>query len=104
MNGRPDIILDTTLTPDLLIEGERNEIVHAVNKLRKQNGFSVTDNVKLTLPKSNLYIDELIGTHKAYIMQEVKAVQLEVGDNLAVSMPDLGVSVSEEIQTEESLS
>lgn len=43
------IALDTTLTPELLEEGYLREIISKVQTMRKENGYEVTDHIKVSL-------------------------------------------------------
>ena len=46
--GDVTIALETTLSPALIEEGFVREIISKVQTMRKENGFEVTDHVKIT--------------------------------------------------------
>ncbi len=46
-DGTGSIVLDKTITPELLAEGRAREIVSGIQNLRKQSGFDVTDNIRI---------------------------------------------------------
>ncbi len=43
------VVLDTTLTPELIAEGYLNEVVSKVQTMRKDSGFEVTDHIRITI-------------------------------------------------------
>ncbi len=43
------VVLDTTLTPELIEEGYVNELVSKIQTMRKENGYEVTDRIHVTL-------------------------------------------------------
>ena len=61
------VAIDTTMTPELLLEGYRNEIVHAIQAHRKKN-FGISDYITV-----EIYCDEDLSIHKDHISQEVRA-------------------------------
>jgi isoleucyl-tRNA synthetase len=66
-DGSNAIVLDTTLTPELVAEGYAREIVSRIQNLRKQSGFDVTDAIKIhvaaggemTLKAFDLYAEHI---------------------------------------------
>lgn len=73
--------LDTTLTPELLAEGEARELIRNIQKLRKQSGLTVGDHAKVNvsaIPKG--------------WQSEIEAKtnsSLSVDENTAASLPTL---------------
>ena len=45
------VALDTTLDDELLLEGRVYDLIHAVNVLRKERGFAITDRIALRIPR-----------------------------------------------------
>ena len=43
------VVLDTALTPDLIEEGYVNELISKIQTMRKENGYDVTDRIRVTL-------------------------------------------------------
>ena len=46
------VSLDTTLTPELVDEGNLREVISKVQTMRKEAGFEVTDHIRVTLSGS----------------------------------------------------
>jgi len=70
------IILDTTLTEELILEGLAREFVSKVQQLRKNHDFDVTDNIHIYYQGDDKVI-EAINEHKSWIMKETLALALE---------------------------
>lgn len=75
MEGTKFVILDTTLTQDLIDEGYAREFVSKVQQIRKNQDFEVLDNIEITYCGSE-EIQTAVEKHKAYIMKETLAVSL----------------------------
>ena len=75
-NGK-ELILDKTLTKELLEEGTARELVRAIQSVRKKAGLNPGDKIKLSLsiepPK----------THEGMIKSEVQADEIELNQNFA---------------------
>jgi isoleucyl-tRNA synthetase len=72
--------VDTRLDDELETEGQVYDLIHAVQRLRRDAGLEVTDRIVLTVPAS----DEDLLAHKDWIAAETLAQEVEVGDELAV--------------------
>ena len=70
------VILDTTLTEELIGEGLAREFISKVQQMRKGSGFEVADNINIYFDGDD-EISKAIDTHKDYIMQETLAVVIE---------------------------
>jgi isoleucyl-tRNA synthetase len=70
-NGKVTVVLDTTLTPELLEEGYVRELTSKLQTMRKEAGFEVMDKIHVYV-SGNEKIMELI--HKN--MEEIKAAVL----------------------------
>ena len=73
-----EIVLDTTLTPELKAEGLMRDIVRQIQSTRKSTGLEVEDRITLileTAPKNDLAA--AISAHKAIIMAETLATNLK---------------------------
>ncbi len=75
------LALNTTLTPELINEGLARELVHRVQRLRKETGFEVTDRIRLFYHTSERLADA-ISSFKSYISQETLAVEINRLDSL----------------------
>jgi isoleucyl-tRNA synthetase len=90
------VALDTALNPDLILEGLARELVNKINFMRKEQGFSITDRIRLELvaPKS---VKECFKEHGKYILKEVLALDVCFKESLEVEASDLNgeeVSIS----------
>ena len=76
MENNVFIILDTTLTEDLINEGLAREVVSKVQQLRKQKDFDMMDNITIYLHADD-EVAKAVEMHKDYIMKETLAVAIE---------------------------
>lgn len=67
------IVLDTTLTDELLQEGLAREIVNKINTMRRDLGFAVTDRIKVQIESTDR-VKECYERYQNYIASEVLAV------------------------------
>jgi isoleucyl-tRNA synthetase len=67
------VALDTSLDPELELEGRVLDLIHQVNSLRRQEGFELTDRIVLTLPET----ESEVLRHEDWIKQETLAVRIE---------------------------
>lgn len=87
MENNQFVILDTTLSQELIEEGIAREFVSKVQNIRKNKDFNVTDKIKI-------YVSGGIDFHKAlesfedYIKKETLAISIEDKENL-VDLYDL---------------
>nr|WP_201756830.1 isoleucine--tRNA ligase [Isachenkonia alkalipeptolytica] len=79
MDGTKFVILDTTLTPDLIDEGYAREFVSKVQQIRKNQDFEVLDNIEITYCGSE-EIQKAVEKHRDYIMKETLATKLQATD------------------------
>ena len=73
------IIIDTTLTDDLIKEGIARELVSKVQNLRKEKDFNVSDRINLYY---NGNIKDVIEMFEDYIKKETLSVSIIEDDNL----------------------
>ena len=75
-DGRITVGLHTTLDDELLLEGRVNDLIRAVQVLRKDSGLAITDRIRLWIPEEDLlpFADR--------IAEETLAVAVEVGAEL----------------------
>ena len=75
------VAFDTTLTDDLRHEARVYELIHAVNGLRKDRGFEISDRIELTVPET----DADLLAFGEWIKAETLAVTLAAaGDTIAI--------------------
>ena len=97
MENNEFIILDTTLTEELILEGNAREIVSKVQQLRKNKDFNVADRI-------NLYydgiedIEKTISMFEAYIKNETLSVNVIKKDNLSESFDINGLEMNIDIE------
>jgi isoleucyl-tRNA synthetase len=72
------IALDTTLTEDLLEEGFVREIISKVQTMRKENGFEVTDHIKVSL-SGNEKLQALVKKNESYLKEITLADEVAYG-------------------------
>ncbi|MCF6462479.1 isoleucine--tRNA ligase [Clostridium sp. Cult1] len=70
------VILDTTLTKDLINEGYAREFISKVQQMRKNNGYEVLDNINIYYD-GNDEIKEAIELFEDYIKEETLAKSIE---------------------------
>ncbi len=80
------VVLDTTLTPDLLAEGRAREVVRLIQDARKRAGFNVSDRIQVRYDARD-GVAEALQKHDAYIRRETLATQLIAGLDSANDWP-----------------
>lgn len=73
--------LDVTITEELKKEGVARELVNRIQNARKDNGFEVTDRIKLTIQRFE-DLEKSISENKEYIMSETLTDALVFVDEL----------------------
>jgi isoleucyl-tRNA synthetase len=69
------VVLDTTLSPELIDEGNARELVHKLQNLRKEAGFDVSDRIAVAY-EADAALARAIERHRETVMQEVLASEL----------------------------
>ena len=70
--GTLTIALDIEVTPELRAEGIARELVNRIQNLRKEQGFEVTDQIRVTV-ESNAETDEAVRRYADYIAAQTLA-------------------------------
>ena len=70
------MVLDTTLTPELIEEGFVREIISKVQTMRKESDFQVTDHIAVYV-FGNAKIEEIFRNNEETIRAEVLADAVE---------------------------
>ena len=70
------VILDTTLTEELINEGFAREFISKVQQMRKNNGYEMMDNIKIYF-NGDEEVNKAVDVHREYIMKETLAVNIE---------------------------
>ena len=82
--GDDFIVLNTTLTDELINEGLARETVSKIQQIRKNNGFDIADRVKVFYEASDEYTNRII-EFIDFIKDETLAVEFNKGSNLTDS-------------------
>ena len=80
-NGKTSIVLDTTLTEDLILEGLAREVVRKIQSLRKDADFVITDHIKVYYHGDDVF-DKMLTSYDDYIKGETLAKELVVDEKL----------------------
>jgi isoleucyl-tRNA synthetase len=67
------VALDTSLDPELELEGRVLDLIHQVNSLRKREGYELTDRIVLTLPETEADVLR----HEDWIKRETLAERID---------------------------
>ncbi|MGH3115310.1 MAG: DUF5915 domain-containing protein, partial [Gaiellaceae bacterium] len=74
------VAVDTRLDEELELEGRVLDLIHAVQRMRKEAGLEITDRIALTLAES----DADLLAHEEWIAADTLAVGVELGPELAL--------------------
>ena len=90
--GNNFIILNTTLTEDLIKEGLARELVSKVQNMRKEKDFNIEDRINLFY-NGNSYFESVLKEFESYIKEETLALSLIKKEDLTnlVKLNDLDV-------------
>ena len=72
------VVLDTTLSPELVTEGRARAVVRLIQDARKQAGLNVSDRIEVRYSATD-GVSEAFEQHAAYISRETLALALEAG-------------------------
>jgi len=70
--------LDTTVTPELRLEGVAREVISRVQRMRRDAGLAVSDRIHLHI-SGDAPVLEAAETHRGWIADEVLATALTIG-------------------------
>lgn len=84
-NGKTSIVLDTSLTEDLILEGLAREVVRKVQSLRKEADFVITDHINLYYHGDEMF-DKMLSSYDEYIKNETLADSLVEDQNIEKNM------------------
>ena len=80
-DGALTVALDLTITDDLRREGTAREIVKRIQAYRKENGFEITDHIRIVF-KNDSVVKDAVVQFKDYICTQVLCDSLEWADEL----------------------
>lgn len=75
--GNVTVALDVTVTPELKLEGTARELINRIQNMRKDNGYEITDRIKVkltALPE----IENTLARYSDYISSQVLADAIEI--------------------------
>jgi isoleucyl-tRNA synthetase len=72
------VAVDTRLTPELLREGYARDLVRAINNMRKEAGFDISDRI-VVVYEADGEVEAALRDFAGYIQQETLAVTLQQG-------------------------
>lgn len=84
--GHLTVALDITRDNTLRQEGFARELVNRLQNLRKTQGLAVADKIKITLSTADIWVQEALQQHTAYICHETQALQLEIAATLVTDI------------------
>ncbi len=67
--------LDSEITPELKIEGIKRELVRQINNIRKNQGLTIKDRVKIAVESDNKDIAKAISGHGPQILEDTLAIE-----------------------------
>jgi isoleucyl-tRNA synthetase len=79
--ARSTVVLDTTLTPELIEEGLARDFVRGIQEARKQAGYQIDDSIEVRFV-ADPEVFRAIEAHRTYVMTETLATFLE-GESVA---------------------
>ena len=86
------VILDTTLTDELLDEGFAREVISKIQQMRKSADFDVLDEIRIKCACSER-LKKAVENYKQFIMKETLGVELTFVDSLETEEIDFNGEV-----------
>jgi isoleucyl-tRNA synthetase len=95
-----EVILDTNLSPDLIAEGTKRELVRVINNLRKNSGLTIENRVTIYYFSAESSFETVINKYQGDIKREVLAdkiikveKELETEMNKKININDKSISI-----------
>ena len=92
MENNNFIIINTTLTEELINEGIARELISKIQNLRKEKGFEITDRINIYYVKNEEFEKSIKG-FIPLIKNETLCIELEEKDDINVSFDLNGIEV-----------
>lgn len=90
------VALDVTLSPELIFEGNARELVNRIQKIRKDNGYELTDRIAVVIEEQE-ELKASITRYSSYICAEILADRLdfvpELGEGIKVEVNDISLKL-----------
>ena len=80
--GPLSVAIDTTVTPELRIEGTARELINRIQQIRRELGLDVTDRITVTWSSKSAGIASAFNEHVEEISREVLAVAIARDDQV----------------------
>jgi isoleucyl-tRNA synthetase len=80
-NSGNNVVLNTTMSESLKLEGLMRDIVRQVQETRKKSGFNVDDRIALLLTSNDPELQKAIKAHQDTINSETLAIKEDVDDS-----------------------
>jgi isoleucyl-tRNA synthetase len=87
--GSLGVMLDSTLSEPLILEGYARELINKINTLRKEQGFEVTDRIEVSMNASDK-IKLAFESHRNLIMHETLALDVRFVNAVEGTQWELG--------------
>ena len=78
----PEVLLNTTITPELKLEGDMRDMVREIQDKRKEMGLKPEDKISVTVPTQ---LSSSTAKYEAEIKRAVNATEIKVGEELQVT-------------------
>jgi len=88
--GRLTVALDITVTDELRYEGIAREFVNRIQNIRKENGYDVTDKIKVQI-EDHEFVREAVKRHAAYIGSQTLATEVILTDKIGDKAKDVEI-------------
>lgn len=99
-DGPVAVVLDTTLTPELLAEGLAREVINRLQQLRRELGLEVSDRIRVRWSTGDPDLAAAVRDHAPMIAAEVLASTFEEADVRDATKLDIdGSELSVEVQS-----
>ena len=82
-DNKTTVVMDTTLTPELIEEGHANEMISKIQTMRKDADFEVMDHIKVSVLGNDM-LAEVVKKNEKVIGEKVLAVGFSFNDEYAV--------------------
>lgn len=86
------VVLDTQVRPELEREGIARDFVRVIQQKRKDSGFDVSDRITVAYTSDNQTVLEALKENKAYISEQVLAVEFEEKAGVAGDTEEAGAA------------
>ena len=89
--GEIGVVLDTTLTPELIEEGYVREVLSKVQNMRKDKGFEVLDKIKLYV-SGNSKIENIVRKFEDTIKSETLTLEVIYGEETHTGYTEVNIN------------